>query len=333
MPQRQKKSIFFALIATILSASFSLQAAAPAVQTTGSTFTHRFVTEEKLRAQVEFLCDSICGGRATGTVGCSEASSWLIRHFRNLDMSPRVYSFTTAGGKRGRNVVGMIPGAGKSSYIIIVAHYDGLGRLGGRLYPGADSDCSGVAAMLGVATMTREMARIGKVWRKNILFVALDGKNAGLSGSKALWDMLKAGTIKNPLTGEGIREDQVSLMVNIDQIGSTLSPIRKGRQDYLIMLSAANADYLRSSLRGANQMYRLGMDLGMDYYGSRDFTRMFYERVSDQRPFVENGRKAVMFTSGITMNNNKVYDSPHTLDYTILKKRIWLIFHWMERVI
>ena len=40
-----------------------------------------------------------------------------------------------------------------------------------------------------------------------------------------------------------------------------------------------------------------------------------------------------MFTSGITLNNNKDRDTADTLDYTVMKKRIWLIFHWIERVI
>ena len=40
-----------------------------------------------------------------------------------------------------------------------------------------------------------------------------------------------------------------------------------------------------------------------------------------------------MFTSGITLNNNKVQDTLQTLDLSVLKRRIWLIFHWMERII
>ena len=32
------------------------------------------------------------------------------------------------------------------------------------------------------------------------------------------------------------------------------------------------------------------------------------------------------------MNNNKPYDSVDTIDMSILKRRIWLIFHWLERV-
>ena len=40
-----------------------------------------------------------------------------------------------------------------------------------------------------------------------------------------------------------------------------------------------------------------------------------------------------MFTSGISMNNNKTRDTVSTLDLSLLKRRIWLMFHWLERVI
>ena len=59
---------------------------------------------------------------------------------------------------------------------------------------------------------------------------------------------------------------------------------------------------------------------------------MFY-RLSDQRVFIDNGIPAVMFTSGITMNNNKTRDKATSLNYPILKKRIYLIYHWLEKML
>ncbi len=337
MPQREKRSNFFLRAVLLLTVCFCYPAGAKVVRVTGSEFTHRCVTERQLRAQVEFLSDSLCDGRATGTPGANEATSWLVRHFRNLGLKAFgpgfVHSFRTPAGALGRNVIGFLPGNAQQSYIIVAAHYDGLGRLGGQLYPGADSNASGVAALLGIGSMARELMRVGKNWRKNIIFVALDGHNAGMSGSKALWAALASGALVHPETGVPVRPENVTLMVNIDQVGCSLSPLKSGRKDYLIMLSAGPADYHRGSLRTQNERYGTRLELGLDYYGSPNFTRMFYEQLGDQRPFVENGRPAVMFTSGITMNNNKVRDRAETLDYTLLKKRIWLIFHWIERVI
>lgn len=337
MPSREKSRNFFSTIALCVAIVLAFPAQAKVIRVVGTEFTHKAVTERQLRAQVEFLCDSLCDGRGTGTPGASEATAWLVRHFRDLGLKAfgegYVRSFQTPDGSLGRNVIGWLPGNKKDAYVIVTAHYDGLGRLDGRLYPGADSNASGVAALLGLCSMSRELQRIGKAWRKNIIFVALDGKNQGLSGSRAMWDLLETGALVDPETGRPVRGDEVTLVVNIDQLGSTLSPLKSGRKDYLILLSAGAADYHRGSLRTQNDKYGLGLDLGWDYYGSSSFTQLFYERVSDQRPFLEHGRPAVMFTSGITLNNNQIRDTPDTLDYTVLKKRIWLIFHWLERVV
>ena len=337
MPQRPQRSNFFSIIAALAVMLLGLPCGAKVIKASGNEFTHKAVTEARLRSQVEFLSGPHCQGRAMGSEGAKKAAQWISQQFSERGILPMgesyFHPFTAENGSSGSNIIGYISGTSKSSYIIVAAHYDGLGILGGNMYPGADSNASGVAAMLGVGAMMKEMVKIGKTYRKNIIFVALDGKNADLSGARALWNMLREGTLTNPETGEAVHEDQVTLMVNIDQIGSSLSPLKSGRTDYIILLTAPAADYHRGSLRVMNDKYGIGLEIGYDYYGSKDFTRMFYERVSDQRPFVENGRPAVMFTSGITMNNNKVRDTASTLDYTVMKKRVWLIFHWIERVI
>ena len=75
----------------------------------------------------------------------------------------------------------------------------------------------------------------------------------------------------------------------------------------------------------------LGMDLGLDYYGSKNFTDIFYS-LSDQKVFVEHKMPAVMFTSGITMNNNKTWDRTENMDLDIYHKRIYLMYHWIEKM-
>ena len=135
----------------------------------------------------------------------------------------------------------------------------------------------------------------------------------------------------NPRTGRAIRRDQVSVMVNLDIIGSTLEPVNKGREEYLIMLS--NDESLKRALSEANYSSRLGLDLSFDYYRSKDFTDLFLNRIGDQKVFVEGGIPSVLFTSGITMNTNKVEDTPATLDLAVLRKRVLLVFEWMVRVL
>ncbi len=293
------------------------------------------VTESTIRRKVEFLSDSICTGRATGTPGGSEAAFWLVRQFQSLGMLPfggsYVKSFETGNGAIGRNVIGLLPGSRsvhRNSYIIVAAHFDGLGTIDGKMYPGADSNASGVAAMTELAAMFSAMMKLGKTYNRNFIFVGLDAKHIGSGGSAALWDVLGSGSLKDPVSGRKVTPRNVEMMINLEQIGSTDSPLRPDRKEYMIMLGGH-----KGTLSYVNMKEDIELDLAFDYYGSREFTDLFYRKVGDQKVFVENGKQAVMFTSGITMNNNKTGDRAETLDYTVMKKRIWLIFHWISRII
>jgi len=305
----------------------------------GGDMAGTLLTKESLGRSVEFLSDTICAGRATQTQGAVEASFWLARNFERLGLlapgsrrgSPAYVRSFRASGKAGHNVIGICPAPASDRYAIVAAHYDNLGILSERMYPGADSNASGVAAMLGLARLCRSLAVLGLGVRQNVLFVALDAKQLSMAGSAALYDMLSDGSLVDPRTGKSIRRDQVSVMVNLDIIGSTLEPVNKGREEYLIMLS--NDESLKRALSEANYSSRLGLDLSFDYYRSKDFTDLFLNRIGDQKVFVEGGIPSVLFTSGITMNTNKVEDTPATLDLAVLRKRVLLVFEWMVRVL
>ena len=154
-----------------------------------------------------------------------------------------------------------------------------------------------------------------------------------MAGSEALWKLIDYGMLKDPLTGKSISKDKIDLMVNIDQIGSTLSPIHKDREDYIIMLGTNSLPKKkRTNLEVCNKVSGTDLDICLDYYGSQTFTKLFY-RLSDQRIFVDNRIPAVLFTSGITMNTNKTRDTAASLDMEVLKKRITLMYHWIESML
>jgi hypothetical protein len=162
--------------------------------------------------------------------------------------------------------------------------------------------------------------------------VALDGKEQSLSGSFHLWNEIAGGLIRDPRTGRTVTPKDIDRMVNIDQVGGTEAPLRKSRPDYLMMLSEKDTGR-RDALLIANQSPEVSLDLGFDYYGSKDFTRVFYRTISDQKPFLDNGIPSVMFTSGITLRNNKVTDNAESLDYGILRRRVLAMFYYLVRVI
>lgn len=290
---------------------------------------------ENIRSNVEYLCSPELGGRATGTTGGRAAATWLEGNFRVLGLQPLggawLHGFNTSEGLA-RNVVGLIPGsATPARYVILMAHYDNLGYLNGTFYPGADSNASGVAALLEIAGMVTRMNTCHKIYRNGLILVALDAKEKNQGGAAELWRLISSGKLLDPVSGQPVQPSQISLVVNLDQLGSTLAPLTEGNPRYLMMLSG-DGDNRRNSLAGANKDKGLGLEIGYDYYGSKDFTRLFFRRISDQRIFLEHGVPAVMFTSGITFLNNKPEDTPESLNYDVLTERIRLIFRFLDRV-
>ena len=290
---------------------------------------------DHIRANVEYLCSPELGGRATGTTGGRAAATWLEGNFRVLGLQPLggawLHGFNTSEGLA-RNVVGLIPGsATPARYVILMAHYDNLGYLNGTFYPGADSNASGVAALLEIAGMVTRMNTCHKIYRNGLILVALDAKEKNQGGAMELWRLISSGKLLDPVSGQPVQPSQISLVVNLDQLGSTLAPLTEGNPRYLMMLSN-DGDNRRNSLAGANKDKGLGLEIGYDYYGSKDFTRLFFRRISDQRIFLEHGVPAVMFTSGITFLNNKPEDTPESLNYDVLTERIRLIFRFLDRV-
>lgn len=292
------------------------------------------VTEQKLSRDIEFLSDSLCAGRATGTSGAMETASWISRRFSSLGLeaigNSYIHSFKAPTAGPGRNVIGLLRGSKSASgnYIIIMANFDGLGVRGGKIYPGADSNASGVAALLSMAGMMSISRDLGREYYADVIFVGLDAKYHSFSGSQALWNEISAGLLKDR-DGRSIGQKNIRLVLNIDQIGSSLSPLKSGRKDYLIMLmgSIGTKDILQ-----ANKSKGTDLELSFNYYGSSDFTNVFYRKAGDQKVFVEHNIPSVLATSGITMNNNKLTDTLDNLDLPVLKRRIWLLWNWTERV-
>lgn len=255
-----------------------------------------------IRMDVEFLSSGLCEGRGFGTRGAVEAAWYIVYRMRTAGLDPRVQT-VEAMGRLGRNVIAEIPGR-EEGYIILMSYYDGIGRSTDAFYPGADSNASGVAALLEIAR------RLSSDGRKTVVVAAIDGHSVSMSGAAALMEKYRS----------------PALVVNLDIIGSSLAPVFKLRPDYLLCLGAR----LYSDTLFAVNNDGPALHLTFDYYGSTNFTNLFYRSISDQRVFLEKGIPCVMFTSGITFNTNRVQDTCTTLDYDVMGRRVDLIASWLD---
>lgn len=278
--------------------------------------------EKALREEVEFFCDTMQRGRGFGGSGKFHSTAYLRNRFEGAGLLPLGTSFIHEfeyNGKYGRNIVGFRPGSQRNNYVIVSSYVDGLGLLAGRIYPGADSNASGIAALLSLAD---SLCCTGP----SVIFVAFDGRNANFSGSEAFWKELAAGRLCTP-DGAVVRPYMVKQMVNIDIIGSTLAPVHPRWREYVIVLGDKRQ---YESIMLQNSIHSLGLRVENSYYGSRDFTDLFHRRIGDQRVFIKNGIPALLWTSGITDNTNKVTDLPVTLDYPVFARRVELLRRYLE---
>jgi aminopeptidase YwaD len=104
-----------------------------------------------------------------------------------------------------QNVVGIIQGSsGSDSTIVVLAHYDHLGKMGSDVYfPGANDNASGVAMILNLAKHYSEQKP-----EYTMVFIALSAEEPGILGAKEFTD--------NPLTD--LRK--IKFLINFDLAGT-----------------------------------------------------------------------------------------------------------------
>lgn len=296
---------------------------------------------DNVKRTVEYLSSKTLQGRGKGTRGHSEAALFIAGKFADAGLL-RIcggYAQCFIYGQEplcGHNIIGMIPGRSGydgGKYTIIGAHYDHLGTIDGTVYPGADANASGIAALLELVRMFKAQRNNGIAGSGDIIFVAFDANLEEYQGSSSFWDALQSGLFFNPLTGRRINPEDISLMVDLDQLGSSRAPVHKKRKDYMLVLGEDRLPKARQGILGrCNSFYGCNLDLCYSYYNSEIFTKMFY-RLGDRRNFIDNGVPTMMFSSGITDLNNKHRDTYRMLDYDVFCKRIILIFRFLEKVL
>ena len=92
------------------------------------------------------------------------------------------------------NVVGVLPceGGNAEGALLITAHFDHVGGYGDTIYRGALDNASGVSLMLEVM---RQLTDVGNITKHDIVFIAFNGEDMNLLGSKDLSSRLPYATV------------------------------------------------------------------------------------------------------------------------------------------
>lgn len=289
------------------------------------TMYEQIIYRAKQERILTWLAHDMNEGRATGTRSAASVARYIERHFEKYGLKPlfgnsfyQPFLADSISGAVGRNVAGIVPSAVPSDkYVIITAHYDHLGILAGSVYNGADDNASGVTVLLNLADMFGTMSKTRTGPDKNIVFVALDAKELNMAGSRYFVQSLKDKDWK----------DNIICAMNIDQIGTVLEPVHEADTSFVIVLGEQT---LRPEDRGkikmCNNFYNIGLDIDYTFYGSENFTDLFY-KLSDQASFHDAGIPALLLTSGFHRHTYKTTDDPDIISWEVMKKRALLIFY------
>jgi hypothetical protein len=288
----------------------------------GQSLTFAFAGEPepelgRLRAHVETLASPEFEGRRDA--GAAKAREYLIREFRELGLQPLFAdSFTQpVTGKNPEDILGVNVGARLNGsdpslagrWVVLGAHFDHLGIVGGVVHPGADDNASGVAMMLEVA---RSIVRSDPKPKRSIAFIGFDleerGPNGefGLRGSRFL--------AQHPPIPLG----SISLFVTADMIGRSLGGVCK---DQVFVLGSEREPEVRPWISRAAEREPVKVALlGSD---------MLVIDRSDYGPFRTREVPYLFFTTGENPLYHSTRDVAETIDYPKLES----ISRIMNRVV
>jgi hypothetical protein len=147
------------------------------------------IKREDFERHIRFLSDDALKGRDNGTDEGRRAAQYVADRFKELGLKPGgrdgfFHDFAARlvpQGKEfpGRNVIGLLEGEDPKELIVVAAHHDARGVVGGKIQNGADDNASGVAMVLELAESFAKSRP-----RRPILFVSFDCEEDGLLGSR-----------------------------------------------------------------------------------------------------------------------------------------------------
>lgn len=279
------------------------------------------ISIEDLKTHLTIVASDEMEGRDTGTEGQKKAGVYLINMYKNNGISfpkgatnfyQKVPSAFMDGLPDSENIWAFIEGSEKPEEIIVVsAHYDHIGIIGGEIYNGADDDGSGTVALLEIAQAFQEAKNDGFGPKRSILFLHVTGEEHGLYGS-SYYTENPLFPLKNTITN-----------INIDMIGRSDEFHKKSNKYvYLIGSNFLSTD-LHNACEKANKQY---IKIKLDYkFNSKNDPNRFYYR-SDHYNFAKNNIPSVFLFNGVHDDYHQASDEIDKIEYDALQKRTQLAF-------
>lgn len=255
---------------------------------------------------VELLTQPTLHGRAGSSSDTQLVAGLLATYFHELGLTALTQAnycqrFKTSWGLD-QNVVAhqLSPSSGPTTPAIIIgAHYDAQGAgWDGTIYPGADDNASGVAALMELARVLSQMET-----QIDIIFVAFGAEENGMWGSEFF--------VAHPT----VSFDRVRLMINLDQVGRQLL---EGQWIRMLLGEPEDAlGYVISDQQGG----KIGAFLedvqqvtGIPLFGIPETVFQAMSYAADSVPFSSH-TSTVFLSSSMHDDYHQPTDTPDRIDY------------------
>ena len=260
-----------------------------------------------LMTTVRALAADSMQGRKAGSPGGARARTWLIGRLSALGLTPLVpgyqqrFPLPRDEPNVGTNLLALIRGTTiPGQYIVLSAHYDHVGVIGGQVYNGADDNASGVAAVLAIAAQLQQTPL-----RHSVVIALFDAEESGLMGARAF------------VAAQPVSKDSIRLNVNLDMVGHS-------ERGELWAAGAGRRPALRPLLEQIAAAAPVTLRLGHDrpgVPGQQDWT---FD--SDHAPFHSAGIPFVYFGVEDHQDYHQPSDDPETITPAFFGRAVAAIY-------
>ena len=280
------------------------------------------ITADELKNHVEIVSLDKYKGRKTGEEGHDSVCNYIRSYYKSLGIKapkshPNYYQKVPKDVlpdqlNESQNVIAYIEGSEfPDEYVYVSAHSDHEGIIDGEIYPGADDNGSGTAAVFEIAEAFKQAVMEGHRPKRSIVFLHVTAEEVGLHGSRYYTN--------NPIFP---MEDTVATL-NIDMIGR-VDDRHKDDENYIYVIGADRVSTeLHFIVQQANTSFA-NLNLDYKYNDERDSNRYYYR--SDHYNFALKGVPVIFFFNGEHEDYTKPTDTPDKINYPLLVKRTKLIF-------
>jgi Peptidase family M28 len=284
-----------------------------------------------IEPDVRYLAAPELQGRLRGSEGSARARNYIVASLKAVGLAPLFGdSFEQPTYPNGRDApayavnVGAIHRAadGDARWIVLVAHYDHRGVIGGKIQAGADDNASAVSLLLA---MGGALGRGRPALRRHVVLLFPDAEEppdvrTERMGSSWFWRHL-------PLAA-----DRLDLALVFDLMGGRASPdVRAaGLADALFVLGSEADPSLAALVNAVGpapgvEPIKLSLPMieVMPYRPGSRFSRSDYHGLREHV-----GRPFLFLTTGRTETYHTAADTPDTVDYD----RLRTLTRWVTRL-